>query len=315
MNSSHRTRWLLACAVTLISTAFTAAAGPPKTVGEICDGTLHDIAAAPGVVWLAQGRMVTMLDSSTGKRIGDDRLSPYPSGVTAVEHDPKTGDLVVATGETVYVHAKDGSVKQWSTDDERGIVDIKVWPGGKKVFIVHLLQLAVLDYSGQSITKVSSLGLPRGLAYMLRVRIAEVDDKLMAFVMGQLKGQRRRWQHGLAIADLDRANGFARPSFYGAAWNPIEEYGTPAASVKDVCAAPNLIGERDFAYVACGKAGQLTKLDITDPAELKLLSTWNNGGYFGEMQDCIVYDFGKGPRVLVVKNNEGFAIVDPDDGM
>ena len=99
MDPSHRKPWLLACAIMLVPTALAMAANPPKTVGEIYDGTLHDIAAAPGKVWLAQGRMVTMLDPSTGKRIGDDRLSPYPSGVMAVEHDPTTGDLVVATGE------------------------------------------------------------------------------------------------------------------------------------------------------------------------------------------------------------------------
>ncbi|MFQ5808834.1 MAG: hypothetical protein ACE5JM_04355, partial [Armatimonadota bacterium] len=70
----------------------------------------------------------------------------------------------------------------------------------------------------------------------------------------------------------------------------------------------------DRFYIAC-RGGNLMEIDASDPANLKHLSTWNNGGYFGEMQDCIVYDFGSGPRVLAVKNNEGFAILDPDDGL
>jgi hypothetical protein len=71
-------------------------------------------------------------------------------------------------------------------------------------------------------------------------------------------------------------------------------------------------GPLDRLYVA-GRGGNIMEIDACDPYNMKLLSVWNNGAYKGEMQDCHIYDFGYGPRVLAVKNNEGFAILKIDN--
>ena len=63
---------------------------------------------------------------------------------------------------------------------------------------------------------------------------------------------------------------------------------------------------------AGGTQGRLWEFDASDPTSLALRSVWNSP-YVGETQDCRIYDFGSGPRVLFAKNNEGFAILDPDD--
>jgi hypothetical protein len=64
----------------------------------------------------------------------------------------------------------------------------------------------------------------------------------------------------------------------------------------------------DRLYIAA-RGGNILEIDARDPHNLALLSVWNNGAYRGEMQDCRIYDFGDGPRILAVKNNEGFAIL------
>ena len=55
------------------------------------------------------------------------------------------------------------------------------------------------------------------------------------------------------------------------------------------------------------------EIDVSDPSNLSLISKWNNGGYFGEMQDCNIYYFNNEPHILSIKNNEGFAILKIDN--
>jgi len=86
---------------------------------------------------------------------------------------------------------------------------------------------------------------------------------------------------------------------------------------------PTLTGSvgrvRDFAtterlYVP-SRGGTLFEFDVRNPAQLVLLSTWRSTGCTSELQDAHVYDFGHGPRVLAVKNTEGFVLLDPEDGL
>lgn len=60
---------------------------------------------------------------------------------------------------------------------------------------------------------------------------------------------------------------------------------------------------------------RLVEVLVSTPVALQVLSTWDGSGSTGELQDAHIYDFGHGPRVLAVKNVEGFAILDPDDGL
>ncbi|MFQ5810342.1 MAG: hypothetical protein ACE5JM_12040, partial [Armatimonadota bacterium] len=257
----------IAGAVWIVVVAGAASAvDPPRTVGEILDGTLHDIAATPEKVWLAQGRNLAVLDPKTGKRLADDGLSPYPRPLAAIEYEKQSGTLIVATNDTVYVHLPNGTLKTWSQEEQHGIADIKTWPGTQKLFVISIRRLLVLDYSGDTITTVSEVTPPAGASYFLRLDLGEVDGDLMAFLSAQMASERRRWKHGLVIVNLDSANGCADPFAYPSPWNPIEAHRNPRTTVWDVQVVPDLIGEKDYAYVACGIAGQLTKLDITDPA-------------------------------------------------
>lgn len=63
------------------------------------------------------------------------------------------------------------------------------------------------------------------------------------------------------------------------------------------------------------RGGTLFEFDASNPQLLTLLSTWRSSGCTSELQDAHIYDFGLGPRVLAVKNTEGFVLLDPEDGL
>jgi len=63
------------------------------------------------------------------------------------------------------------------------------------------------------------------------------------------------------------------------------------------------------------RSGTLFEFDASSPQLLGLLSTWRSNGCTSELQDAHIYDFGLGPRVLAVKNTEGFVLLDPEDGL
>ena len=72
--------------------------------------------------------------------------------------------------------------------------------------------------------------------------------------------------------------------------------------------------EAERFYVA-GRQGSLVAIDVSDPDALQFLSVWSDGSTLGETQDVRIVDFGDGPRVLMVNDNEGFRILDPNDGL
>jgi hypothetical protein len=71
---------------------------------------------------------------------------------------------------------------------------------------------------------------------------------------------------------------------------------------------------RSSRIYACGKGGRLYEVDVSNPARLVPLSTLDHA-YEGESQDCRIYTIGGKPLILYVKNNEAFALLDPDDGL
>ena len=87
-----------------------------------------------------------------------------------------------------------------------------------------------------------------------------------------------------------------------AGMNPLEL----AARMRRHPSLPRLYATGDF--------GLLYELAYDAAGFLTPLSTYSMGSVM-EMQDCRVYDFGSGPRILFVENNEAFSILDPDDGM
>lgn len=262
----HRPALAAAACLTMARLTVVQAIEPPTTVGEIFDGTCRDIAANRDRIWLAQGRNLVILDPATGRRVADDDLSPFPEALVAVEYEGKTDALVVATEHTVYVRSGDRPVKTWTEADLPTIADVKTWPGTNKLFVIGGNALAVVDYAGMEMRQLSQITLPPGLSHVHRLHVMDVDGRMMAYVTAQLADARRRGVRGLAIADLDSADGYTDPSFYEEYWDPVQHYGNPMASAHCVQVIPNLTGDDDYAYVACGVEGQLTKLNVTDPS-------------------------------------------------
>jgi hypothetical protein len=62
-----------------------------------------------------------------------------------------------------------------------------------------------------------------------------------------------------------------------------------------------------------GDDGRIMEIDVSDPADLQLRSSWSNGSYFGEMQDSRVFMLDGRAHLLAVKNNEAFAILALDE--
>lgn len=67
-------------------------------------------------------------------------------------------------------------------------------------------------------------------------------------------------------------------------------------------------------YVA-SRSATLLEILSSPSGQLQLLSTWRDEGCYSDLQDAHVYDFGHGPRVLAVKNTEGFVLLNPVDGL
>lgn len=65
---------------------------------------------------------------------------------------------------------------------------------------------------------------------------------------------------------------------------------------------------------AGAREGKLYELDVSDPTRIRILSVWSDPGYRGPIVEGKVYEFPEGPRLLVAKDREGFALLDPDDG-
>ena len=82
------------------------------TVGEIFDGTPLDIAAGNGILYLAQGRHLALLDPATGLRTGNYTSLPYSEQLTAVEFDSTSNRLFVATEKRVYIYNQNNNTNE-----------------------------------------------------------------------------------------------------------------------------------------------------------------------------------------------------------
>lgn len=67
-------------------------------------------------------------------------------------------------------------------------------------------------------------------------------------------------------------------------------------------------------YVA-SRSSTLVEVFVGADGSLQLLSRWRDDGAASDLQDAQIYDFGHGPRVLAVKNTEGFVLLNPVDGL
>lgn len=242
------------------------------TLGEIHDGTAYDIAAGHGVLYLAQGRHLALLDPATGLRLQNYTPEPYPAQLVAVEFDKDADLLVVATLRDIHIYDQRNHIeKVWHNPFAGGIQDFKCIAADKKIVAVLSSGVVIIDYSTAVPAVVSLFSAPEGISFFSRVHVAETRKGQMAYLSGFITGQQIRGINGLVIANLDSANQYAAPYCYPSFWNPVAHYGSPAASVMNVQVAEDLHSRHTYAFVACGTLGQLTVLDVTDPAAVSFM--------------------------------------------
>ncbi len=126
----------------------------------------------------------------------------------------------------------------------------------------------LLDYSGTAIIKVSEFTVTNKIMGLYRIRVAKTGNSIMAYLIGMLADATGRGMNGLAIANLDSDNNFSNPSSYTEIFDPVKHYTSTTATVNDVQVIDSVNNQYTYAYIACGKGGQLTTLNVTDPANI-----------------------------------------------
>jgi len=239
------------------------------TTGEIYDGTPRDIVAGNNILYLAQGRHLALLDPATGLRTGNYTSSPYSEQLVAVEFDSSTNQLFVATENRIYIYNHNSNThKIWESPASEKIIDFKIIPADTKIIALFSDTVKVIGYSGNQPTVVSSFSVPAGISFYGKIYIANTRNGYMAYLSGAITANLARGVHGLVIANLNSANGYVSPFVYPSFWNPVTHYSSMSASVLNVQVVENYGGQYTYAFVACGTAGQLTVLDVTNPASI-----------------------------------------------
>jgi hypothetical protein len=239
------------------------------TVGEIFDGTPRDIAAGNGILYLAQGRHLALLDPATGLRTGNYTSLPYSEQLTAVEFDNTSNKLFVATEKRIYIYNQNNNThKIWEAPTSAKIIDFKIIPTDSKIIALFDDSVMIVDYSASQTSVFSSFTLPTGISFYNKIHIANTRNGYMAYLSGAITAHLARGVYGLVIVNLNSGNGYLTPTVYPAFWNPVTHYSSFAASVLNVQVVENYGGQYTYAFVACGTAGQLTVLDVTNPASI-----------------------------------------------
>lgn len=238
-----------------------------RTIGEVTDGTVRDIASGDDVLYLAQGRNLALLDPNTGLRIANYNDPPYPNSLVAVEFDKVSNTLFVASNREIYIHDQTHqTLKIWKNESERSISDFKYIGQDQVLLVVLFDQVAVIDYSQDVPVIVSKFAVPKGIMFFQRIAIFETRSGQMAYLSGAISRQEIRGVNGLVIVNLDSEQGYRSPEVYSSFWNPTVHYGSSAATVRNVQVLEDYQGQYTYAFVAVGQVGQLTVLDVTDPA-------------------------------------------------
>jgi hypothetical protein len=237
------------------------------TVGEIYDGTAHDIASGYDVIYLAQGRHLALLDPETGLRIKNYTDEPYPDPLVAVEFD-KTGNMLfVATGKVIYIYDESSkTARVWETVNNTTIMDFQCIAEHQVMLVVLSDRAVMVDYSMNEPFVISTFTMPPGIMFFIRPHIALTRNGNMAYLTGFITGQTIRGVNGLVIVDLDSQGGYGSPHVYPGFWNPSAHYSSATATALNVQVIENYQGSYTYAFLACGHAGQLTVLDVSDPA-------------------------------------------------
>jgi hypothetical protein len=242
------------------------------TVSEIYDGTPRDIAAGNGVLYLAQGRQLALIDPSNGLRIGNHTAQPYLEQLAAVEFDTASNMLFVATVKKIFIYdLTNSSTKIWENQGASSILDFKLITADSKIVAVFSDTIKLIDYSPVLPNVVSFFTVPTGISFFQKIHIANTRNGYMAYISGAITANLARGVYGLVIANLNSKNNYASPTVYPTFWNPVTHYSSLGASVLNVQVAENYNGQFTYAFVACGTAGQLTVLDVTNPSAISFV--------------------------------------------
>ncbi len=228
-----------------------------RTVGEMVDGSVRDLAVDDHSLLIAQGRNLARLDWTTGLRLDNHPGSPFSNSLRAVEYDLESRTLAVATTQEIHVYDETGAAQIWTAAGVGEISDMKFAAPQGPIVVSTGSGLVVLERRGGTIVELGRAPVPPDLVTTERLYVAEVNGRLLALVVGVLSGSTARGQNGLAVIDLDSASGFSEPQTL-TTWDPVPALGA-GATVKAVRVAGGAV------FVASGNA-QLTELDLSVPS-------------------------------------------------
>ncbi len=277
---------------------------PPRTLGEIFDGTIRDVAGTPTGPWIATGRNLRRLDPLTGEPVELHSASPLPDTITCIAAPPD-GRLVVGTERGLYVHEPSGVTRVLAGERLLMIEDLEVLGDTGLVAFLSGLELVIVGPKGEDgLEVVGRTGETAKLLSLDRLSLLEHDGVWTAYIVGTPNSAERRGQRSLLVAELG-ADG-KRPRFNSEAWEPAQYFRDPSASALAVRVFQ--VGARRIAYVACGTPGQLAKVDVTNGEKPRYLEQIVL--HAGQPVANLAVDPGRG--LLLVASANMLHVLDPE---
>lgn len=240
---------------------------PPRLVGEIADGTIRDVVGTPQGPWITSGRNLWRLDPLSGEPLELHPASPFAHTLTALEVAPD-GTLWASTGRGIYRLDADGAQRLYESPELGRFSDFELLGDSGCVAALAGREVVVLgpQESGSLVLRARS-GPLEDLLSLDRLEVLEHEGGYSAYVVGAPRTARQRWVRALVRLEIPR--GTLVPRIQGSMFDPTAEFDDPAASTQAV--AVLAYGKRRVAYVAAGEAGQLLRLDVSDPARPRRL--------------------------------------------
>ena len=259
-------------ATAAIASASAFAQSPPAVVADVPDGTPYDIVASRSRAYLAQGRLLAVLNPVTGDRIPAEEML-FDQRLVAVELDDATDQLYVATSHRVEVHDLLGVTppKIWNLPaGEQELQDLKIAPAINKIFVLSTDKVRVLDDATANVVELGQDVRPADLLAFYRLQTHELwNGTWVAFGIGPLVNSTNRDKNGMAPYRLNPGGVWA-PQYGGTTYNPQLNHGV-RASVQYLQVTSD--AGADTAWVACGQAANhnalVMELDVSDPANIQ----------------------------------------------
>ncbi len=240
---------------------------PPRILGEIADGTIRDVVGTPSGPWITSGRNLWRLDPLSGEPLELHPASPFAHTLGALEV-ATDGTLWASTGKGIYRLDADGAQRLFESPELGRFFDFELLGDSGAVAALAGREVVVLGpgEGGRLVLRARS-GQIADLLSLDRLEVLEHAAGYSVYVVGAPRTARQRWVRALVRLEIPRDTWV--PRIQGAMFDPTEEFDDPSATTQAV--AVLAYGNRRVAYVAAGKAGQLLRLDVSDPARPRRL--------------------------------------------